>query len=109
VLAVLHELVVGDDACGLVDRVQQCRRVALREHEPVVRRALRRVEVEAEVSVDEHRHEVGGGHRGRRVPGLRGRAHPDGVDAELLPQLATAVGVGHVSHSRFAFPRSRRR
>ena len=103
-LAVVHELLVGDDPRGAVDRVQQGRCVALREDETIVRRALRSGEVVAEVPVDEDRHEIRRGHRRRRVAGLRGRAHADGVDAELLPQLATAVGVGHARHSRFAVP-----
>ena len=41
----------------------------------------------------------------RDVAGARRRAAPDGVHAELLPQLAAAVGVAHAvatSASRFA-------
>ena len=50
---VLEDVLVGDDPCGAVDRVQESRRVTLREDEAVVRGALRLGEVVAEVAVDE--------------------------------------------------------
>ena len=80
----------------------------LREDEPVVRGALRLVEVVAEVAVDEDRHEVGGGHRGRRVAGLRGRAHADRVDPELLPQLLLRAASDMRAILRRGFPRPSR-
>ncbi len=70
-LPVGHELVVRDRARGLEHRVHERRRVALREDEPVVARILRRVEVVAEVLGEQHRHEIRGGHRRRRMPRLR--------------------------------------
>ena len=72
VLAVGEDLVVRDDACSAVDRVQEHRRVALREDQAVVRRALRLREVVAEVAVHEHREQVGCGHR----RGRDGRSSP---------------------------------
>ena len=101
VLAVVEEVLVGDDAGCAVDRVQERRRVALREDEPVVRGALRVGEVEAQVAVHEDGHQIRRGHGRRRVPRLRSRAHPHGVDPELLTQLAAAIGVCHARHSRF--------
>ncbi len=102
-LAVREKLLVRDHAGGEVDRVEQRRRVALGEDQPVVRRALRRVEVVAEEAVDEHRQQVGGGHRRGGMPGLRSGAHADGVDSELLSQLAPALGVSHAGHSTTLF------
>ena len=97
VLAVVEDVLVGDDACRAVDRVEERRCVAFREDETVVRGALRLGEVEAQVAVDEDGHQVGCGHRGRRVPRLRRRAHPHGVDAELLSELAPSLDRGHVA------------
>ena len=57
--AVLEDVLVGDDAGRAVDRVEEGRRVALREDEPVVRGALRLGEVVSQVAVDED------GQRGR--------------------------------------------
>ena len=47
--------------------------MALREDQLVVLRVARAVEVVAEVLREQHRHEVGGGHGGGRVAGLRRR------------------------------------
>ncbi len=96
---VLEDLLVGDDARCAEDRVEKGRRVALREDEPVVRGALRVVEVEAEVAVDEDGREVGCGHRGRRMPRLRGSAHAHGVDAELLRELSPSAQPRSRGHS----------
>ena len=90
VLAVGEDLVVRDDACSAVDRVQEHRRVALREDQAVVRRALRLREVVAEVAVHEHREQVGCGHRRGGMAGVRRCGHADRVDAELLPELAAS-------------------
>ena len=99
--AVVEDVLVGDDARCAVDGVQERRGVALREDEPVVRGALRVGEVEAQVAVHEDGHQIRRGHGRRRVPRLRRRAHPHGVDPELLTQLAAAIGVCHARHSRF--------
>ena len=104
VLAVVEDVVVGDDPCGAVDRVQQGRCMALGEDQAVVRRALRVGEVEAEVALDEDRHEIGGRHRRGGMARARGGAHTNGVDAELLRELPARVGRGH----RAILGRSRR-
>ena len=62
-LAKGQHLIVGDDAHRLEDRVKQRRRVAFGEDEVVVVRLSRVVPVIQEVPRDEHRHQVGGGHR----------------------------------------------
>ena len=98
-LAVRKQLLVRDHARCEVEGVEQRRGVPLREDQPVVRGALRRTEVVAQVAVHEHRQQVGGGHGRRGMPGLRLGAHPDRIDPELLPQLAPALGVSHVGHS----------
>ncbi len=105
-LAVRQELVVGDRPCGEVDRVEKCRSVALREDQAIVRRALRGVEVVAQVPVDEHGHQVGCRHRRGWVARLRLGAHADRIDPKLLPKLASALGVAHAGHSTVVFPRS---
>jgi hypothetical protein len=95
VRAVLEHLRLGDRPGGAVDGVQQHGRVPLREHEPVVGGTLRVGEVVAEVAVHEHREKICGRHRGRRMSRPRGGAHPDGVDPELLTQLASPLCDGH--------------
>jgi hypothetical protein len=65
-----EQLLDVDRAGRAVHRVEQGRRVALREDEPVVVRVVGRVEVVAEVLVQQHRHQVGRGHRRGRVAGL---------------------------------------
>ena len=84
-LTVREELLVGDDAGGAVDRIEQGRRVALREDEAVVVRVLRRVEVVTEVLGEEDCHQIGGRHPGGGVARLGGRRAADGIDAQLLP------------------------
>src|SRR4029453_2041602 len=74
--------------------------------QPVVRGALRVVEVVAEVLVDEDGHEIGGGHGGGRMPRLRRRAAAHGIDAQLLSELAPALDVGHGGHSTVGVSRS---
>ncbi len=102
VLAVVEEVVVRDDAGGAIDRVQECRGMALREHEAVVRGALRSREVVAQVAVDEDGEEVGSGHRRGGVARLRRRAHAHRVDAELLCQIAPSLCRRHARHSTAA-------
>ena len=99
--AVLQHLVLRDHPGGAVDRIEEDRRMALREDEAVVCDALRIREVVAEVAVHENRHEVGGRHRGRGMAGAGRGAHPDRVDAELLTQLAASLGRVHHCHSSF--------
>ena len=69
-----------------------------------LRRALRRVEVVAEVAVDEHRHSSAADIAEVGCPDFAAGAHADGVDAELLSQLAPALGVGPSGHSTAGFP-----
>ena len=76
--------------------------MALREDEAVVRGALRLGKVESQVPVDENGHQIGCGHRGRRVPRLRRRAHPHRVDAELLRERSPSLHRGHVAILRTA-------
>ena len=87
--------VVVDRAGGAVDRVEQRRRVPLREDELVVPRVVRPVEVVAEVLGDEHRHQVGCRHPRAGMPGFRGGSGADGVHPELLTELAPELDVVH--------------
>src|SRR5262249_19636840 len=107
VLAVGHELLVGDDVRRPVDRGEPRRRVSLGEDEPIVGRRLRVVEVVAEVLVDEDCHEVGRRHRRGRMTGLRGCAAADRVHAQLLAELAPALDWSHGVHSMARVSRSR--
>jgi hypothetical protein len=68
----------------------------LREDQAIVRRALRIVEVVAEVGGEEHRRQVGGGHGRRRVAGAGFRTCANRIDAQLLPELPPEVRVVHV-------------
>ena len=79
-------------------------------------RVLRVVEVVAEVLVEEDRHQVGRRHGGGRVARVRDGARADGVDAELLSQLAPALVIGHAGNvaigarrRRFRSPRGQAR
>ena len=76
-LAKGEHLLVADGARRLVHGVQQRRGVALREDEVVVARVVRRAEVVVQVLADQHRHQVGGGHRRGRMPGAGGGAGSD--------------------------------
>ena len=91
-LAERQQLVVVDRAGRLEDRVVQRRRVALGEDQVVVGRVGRVLVVQPQVPVEQHRHQVGGRHRGRRVAGVGGGAAADGVDPQLLAELALEVG-----------------
>ena len=82
-----HQLLVGDDAGRLVDRVQQGRSVALGEDQVVVGPVTGVVPVIAEVPADQDGQQVGGGHAGGRVPRPGRGARPDGVHAELLGEF----------------------
>ena len=72
-LAEGQQLLVVDRADGLQHRVVQRRRVALGEDQVVVGRVLRVRVVQPQVAVDQHGHQVGGGHRGGRVARSRPR------------------------------------
>ena len=61
--------------------------MALGEDEVVVRRVLGGGEVVAQIAGEQHRHQVGGRHRGGRVAGAGGGAGAHRVDAQLLSQL----------------------
>ena len=74
-LAERQQLLVVDRADRLQHRVVQRRRVALGEDQVVVGRVVRVRVVELQVAVDQHRHQVGGGHRRGRMAGAgRSRA-----------------------------------
>jgi hypothetical protein len=62
-----EQLLVPDRPCGLEDRIEERRRVALREDEVVVPRVVRVVEVVVQVLREQDGHEVGRGHRRGRV------------------------------------------
>ena len=87
-LAEGEQLLVVDRPRRLVERVEQRRGVALGEDEVVVRAVLGGGEVVAEVAREEHRHQVGGRHRGRRMAGAGRGGRADRVDAKLLGELA---------------------
>src|SRR5713226_371309 len=52
------------------------------------------VPVVLQIPCDQNRGEVGGGHRGRRMPGAGGGAGADGIDPQLLTQLARKLEIG---------------
>ena len=104
-LAECQELLVVDRSDRLVDGVEERRSVPLREDQVVVRWVLGVVEVVAEVLVDQDGHEVGGRHRGRRVPRLRHRGGANRIDPQLLPELAPALRVAHTGHPNLSVPR----
>ena len=96
-LAEGEELLVVDRARGLEDRVVQRRRVALGEDQVVVGRVRRVGVVEPQVAVQQDGHQVGGRHRRGRVARARGGGAADGVDPQLLAELAPEVAslAGH--------------
>ena len=93
-----QQLLVGDRAGRLVHRVEQRRGVALREDQVVVAGVVRVVEVVAEVLREQDRHQVGGGHRGGRMPGLRDGGRADRVDAQLLAELTPEFRAFHAGN-----------
>ena len=94
-LPVGEHLLVRDRARGTEHRVQEGRRVALREHEPVVRRQVGPVEVVAQVLGEQDRHQVGRGHPRRGVSGLGRRGATHRIDPELLSELTPELGAVH--------------
>ena len=82
-LAQLELLVAREEADRGPRRVEQWRRVTLRQDEAILRGVVRLLRVEAHLREEQRGHDVRGRTTGRRVtaPGRRGRA--DGVDAEL--------------------------
>ena len=94
-LAERQQLLVRDRAGGLEDRVEQRRRVTLREDQVVVARVVRAVEVVAEVLREQDGHEVRGRHRGRRMARLGNGRRADRIDAQLLAKLAPELWIGH--------------
>ena len=58
-----QQLCIGDRPGGFEQRIQQGRRVPFREHQVIVAGTLRIREVVAQVIGQQHRHQVGGGHR----------------------------------------------
>ncbi len=95
-LPVGHELLFREHARGAEEPVDEWRGVPLGEDQAIVRRALRIVEVVAEVGGEEHRRQVGGGHRGGRVAGAGFCARANRVDTQLLPELPPEIRVTHV-------------
>jgi hypothetical protein len=94
-LAIGLQVVDRDGPGRAVHAVEERRGMSLREDEPVVVRILRLREVVPEVLREQHRHQVGGRHARGRVTGLGGGGAADGVDPELLPELAPEIGVVH--------------
>ncbi len=92
-----EQLGVVDDPRGLEHRVVQRRRVALGEDQVVVGRIGQILRVHPQMAVEQHGHQVGGGHRRRGMARAGRRAGPHGVHAQLLPELAAAVGVAHAA------------
>ena len=86
-----NQLLVGDGARRLVHRVEQGASMPLGEDQAVVVGRSRILPVVLEVIDQEHRHQVGGRHRGRRMAGSGRRGAPDAVHPELLPQLRDAL------------------
>ncbi len=81
--AQLEQLGAGKEAGVRPGRIQNRRRVPLRQHEAVVVGILRILRIEAHLAEKERRDNLGRGHAGRRVtaPGLGRRL--DRIDAEL--------------------------
>ncbi len=91
-----QQLGVVDDPGRLEHGVVERRRVALGEDQVVVGGVAELARVHPQVAaVEQHRHQVGGRHRRRRVAGAGSRAGADGVHAQLLAQLGEAVRVRH--------------
>jgi hypothetical protein len=98
-LAEGQQLLVVDRPDRLEHGVVQRRRVALGEDQVVVGRVARVRVVELEMAVDEDGHQVGGRHRGRRMSRTGGRRRADGVDPQLLAELAA---IGHAATKLFS-------
>src|SRR5881396_2428995 len=88
-----HQLGVGDRPRGLEHRVAQRGRVALGVDQVVVVGILRLAPVVLEVAAEEHRDEVRGGHGGGWVTRPRRRAAANGIDPELLTELARELEI----------------
>ena len=101
-----QQLLVVDDGGRLQHRVVERRGVALGEDQVVGGGVVEVRRVEPQVAVDQHRQQIGGGHRRGRVAGAGGSAGADRVHPQLLPQLPPEVGpLAHhaaTSWSRFA-------
>ena len=95
-LAQRHQLVVGNDARCLVHRIEQRAGMSFGKNQAVVIRVAWMAPVVLEIVDQEHRHQIGGRHRGRRVARFGRRCAPDAVHPELPPQLRDALPfVGH--------------
>jgi hypothetical protein len=93
-----EQLVVIEHACRPVQGVQQRGSVALGKDQPVVARVARRGEVVSQVLGQQHRHQVGRRHRGRRVPGPGCGRGVHRVRPELLPQVTKLFGIHVARH-----------
>lgn len=82
-----EKLLLRHDARSPEHRVEQRRRVPLGEHQTVVGRIVRVLPVIAQVPSLQHRHQVGGRHAGRRMPGPGSRTGAHGVHPQLLSEL----------------------
>ena len=99
-LAEREELLLADDAGRLEHGVVQRRGVTLGEDQVVVGGVVEVGRVEPQIAaLEQHRQQVGGRHRRRRVAGAGRRADAHGVDAQLLAQLREALGVAHAATS----------
>ncbi len=95
-LAEAEQLVVVDRPGRLEARIEERRGVALGEDQVVVRGVARVLEVEPEVAVEQHGHQLGCGHRRGRVARAAGIAAANRVHPQLLCQLAAEVVSVHV-------------
>jgi hypothetical protein len=78
-----EELLVGEGAGGLEHGVQQRRRVALREDEPIVVGVARALPVVVEVIGQQDRHQIGRRRAGGRMAGTCRGGRADAVGPEL--------------------------
>ena len=111
-----HQFILRDDADGLEHRVQQRRRVPLREDQVVVRGGLRVIPVESQMPGDEHGEQVRSGHARGGMPRAGAGARSDRVDSQLGGDLGRRVetllgrrSAGHAALRQFSPPSSRSR
>lgn len=88
-----HQLGLADRARRLVRGIQQGRGVPLGQHEAVVAGVLGAFEVVPQMLGEQYRHQLGGRHGRRRMPGARGPGRAHAVDPQLLGQLAELTAV----------------
>src|SRR5699024_3822460 len=94
----LHQLLVGDDAGGLVHRVQQRRGMTLGEDQVIVGRCVGRVPVVAQVARHQGGQQVRGGEAGGGVSEAGGRRAADRVDPQLGGERGDVVELESLVH-----------